>query len=169
MSHPLEEIIRNTDRFVVIGDSSEGRFPGMSYYAYTKANKPFYCLDLGGLTESRGGIKGGKVYTSVAELPDDRADLAIIWTKPKTASKAVDTAHEAGAKRIWFSFGSGHPDAVAKAREHGMDVVEIGRCPVYYLEAANGACKFHTGVVKLSGSYKKPPQTDADAKRREMW
>ncbi len=169
MGHPLEEIIENTDRFVLIGDSSEDRFPAMSFHNYISVGKPFYCLDMGGLTESRGGSKGRKVYTSVAEIPEDRSELAVIWVKPRTAPKAVDLAHEAGCTKIWFSFGSGHRDAVARARQLGMEVVEIGRCPVYYMKDQIPACKAHTMVVKLSGSYRRPPQLNADAKRRELF
>ena len=169
MAHPLETVINGAERFVLIGDSSEDRFPGFSYAAYTKAGKPFYCLDMGGLTASRGPVKGGKVYTSVADLPADRTDLAIVWTKPRTAIRAVDLAHEAGCTRIWFSFGSGHRDAVAKARELGMEVVEIGRCPVYYLDDKPTGCKLHTAMTRVSGTYKRPPQLDANAKRREIF
>ena len=169
MAHVLEQVINDTDRFVMIGDSSEDRFPAMSYDAYTRAGKPFYCLDLGGLTASRGRTKGGKVYTSVADLPDDRADLAIIWVKPSSAARAVGVAHEAGCKRVWFSFKTGHRDAVAKARELGMEVVEIGRCPTYYLADQTGPCKAHTLITKVSGTYNRPPQLDPDAKRREMY
>lgn len=168
MTHPLETVIRNAEPFVVIGDSSEGRFPAQSYNNFTKTKKRFYCIDLGGLTESRGGVKGGKVYAEKDELPDDRSDLAIVWVKPKSATNAVEIAHRTGAKRIWFSFQTGHRDAVARARELGMEVVEIGRCPVHYMEEQIPACRAHTVVLKLSGSYKKAPQTDPDAKRREL-
>ena len=169
MSHPLEDVINQSSGFVLIGDSSEGRFPGFSYNAYSVIGKRFYCLDLGGLTVSRGPTKGGRVYTSVDELPDDRDDLAIIWTKPRTASKAVDVAHEAGCHRVWFSFGAGHPDAVARAQEHGIRVVEVGRCPVYYLAERPLACRAHTLLVKATGLYGKPPRTQADPSQREMW
>lgn len=167
--HPLAALMRTTEGFVVIGDSSHDRFPALSYHAYTTAKKKFYCLDLGGLAESRGPTKGGKVYHTVAELPSDHADLAVIWVKPHDASKAVDVAHEAGCKRVWFSFLTGHVDAVAHARELGMEVVEIGRCPVYFLEGAPTACKVHTAVARLSGTLARPPQLDATAKRRELW
>lgn len=168
MGHPLEDVIRNADGFVLIGDSSQGRFPAQSFHCYTKVGKRFYCLDLGGLTESRGSSPGHKVYTSVDELPEDRCDLAVIWVKPRDAAAAVGTAHEAGCKRVWFSFGSGHRDAVARARELGMEVVEIGRCPVYYMDQMTPACRAHTVLVKLSGTYRKPPQTDAGTKHREL-
>jgi hypothetical protein len=169
MAHPLETVIRDADGFVLIGDSSEDRFPGFSYHAYTRLGKRFYCLDLGGLPVSRGPTKGGKVYHSVAELPADHDDLAIIWVKPRSARRAVEVAHEAGCRRVWFSFQTGHREAVARARELGMEVVEIGRCPVYYLEDKPPACKAHTLVVRLSGTYGRPPQTDPEKKRRELW
>jgi len=169
VSHPLEDVIRNASGFVLIGDSEAGRFPGLSFHIYTTVGKSFYCLDMGGLTESRGGSPGKKVYTTVAELPEDRDDLAVIWVKPGRAKEAVTLAHEAGCKRVWFSFKTGHRDAVALARELGMTVVEIGRCPVYYMDEKVGPCKAHTAILKVSGSYNKPPQTEPDAKRREMW
>lgn len=169
MAHPLETIVAQADGFLLIGDSSEDRFPGFSYNAYTKTGKRFYCIDLGGLTESRGPTQGGKVYGSVAELPEDRDDLAIVWLHPKTAHRGVEVAHEAGCKRIWFSFQTGHRDAVAKARELGMEVVEIGRCPIYYLDGAPAACKLHTMITRVSGTRKRPPQLDVDAPRKEMF
>ncbi len=169
MNHPLQDVLAGADRLVLIGNSAEDRFPGFSYNAYVQAGKPFYCLDMGGLTESRGPTKGGKVYTSVDDLPDDRGDLAVIWVKPHTARAAVDLAHQAGCTRIWFSFGTGHRDAVEHARQLGMDVVEIGRCPVYYLDGAPAACRAHATMARVSGTWKRPPQLDVDAKRRELW
>lgn len=169
MTHPLKTLMDGADGFVLIGDSSADRFPGYSYDSYTRVGKRFHCLDLGGLTESRGPTKGGPVYTAVADLPEDRSDLAVIWVHPKAAADAVVTAHEAGCTRVWFSFKTGHRDAVAKARELGMEVVEIGRCPIYYIDGGSAACKGHRLMVKLTGTYRKPPQTDPDAKRRELY
>ncbi len=91
----------------------------------------------------------------------------MIWVHPNTASTAVDIAHEAGCTRVWFSFSTGHRDAVAHARELGMQVVEIGRCPVLYLDDKPAVCKAHTLMTKATGTYQRPPQTDPNAKRRE--
>lgn len=168
MTHPLETVIRNAQPFVLIGDSSEGRFPGMSFHSYTRMGQRFYCLDLGGRVVSRGLTSGHKVYTSVMDLPDDHTDLAIIWTRPRTAARAVAVAHDAGCKRVWLSFGTAHPDAVARARELGMEVVEMGRCPVCYMKEQVPACLAHTALMKLTGAYNKPPQTSLDRRRREM-
>ena len=62
MTHPLEHVMQRADGFLLIGESSRGRFPAFSYHAYTTVGKRFYCLDLDGLAESRGPTKGGKVY-----------------------------------------------------------------------------------------------------------
>ena len=168
MAHPLEDVMRRAEGFLVIGDSSEDRFPAMSFHCYTRVGKKFHCLDLGGRDRSRGLTKDAKVYTRVADLPE-HDDLAIVWMKPHSARRGVEAAHEAGCKRVWFSFKTAHPDAVARARELGMDVVEIGRCPVHYLERQVPACRAHTAVLQLSGAYRRPPQTDAHARRRELF
>lgn len=167
--HPLERVINSPEPLLLIGHSAEDRFPGFSYNAYTLAAKKFYCLDMGELPVSRGPTTGGKVYHAVAELPDDRGDLAVIWVHPSTAPAAVELAYEAGCKRVWFSFGTGHPKAVARAQELGMAVVEIGRCPVLYLHDKPATCKAHTLLVKATGLYGRPPQTDPNAKRREQY
>ncbi len=168
MSHPLEKIINCADGFLLIGDSSQGRFPAFSYHAYTQSNKRFYCLDMGGLTASRGKTKGGKVYNSVADLPEERDDLAIIWVKPNRANDAVKLAHQAGCKRVWFSFQTANAEAVARAEELGLEIVEAGRCPIYYLEGAPRPCRVHSFLVKQTGIYKRPQQRIFNKKQRTM-
>ncbi|MFT4979585.1 MAG: hypothetical protein ACI8S6_005497 [Myxococcota bacterium] len=164
--HALEKIMAEADGFLLIGHSGEGRFPGLSYHAYTTAGRRFYCLDMGGLTESRGSSAGGPVYTRVEDLPPDHDDLAIIWVKPHTATAAVELAAAAGCERVWFSFKTGHRDAITRAAELGLEVVEVGRCPVYYLEGAPMACRLHTNMTRLSGTRRRPPQLEPDPSRR---
>ena len=167
--HPLESVINSPEPLVLIGNSAENRFPAYSYDAYTRMGKKFYCIDMGGLPASRGKSSGGKVYHAASELPEDRGDLAVVWVHPKSALAAVELAHAAGCRRLWFSFGSGHGDAVSRAGELGMQVVEIGRCPVLYLSEKRPECKGHELMTKVSGLYKQPPRTTPGAKRREMF
>ncbi|MFT7625223.1 MAG: putative CoA-binding protein [Myxococcota bacterium] len=167
-THPLQSVMRDAGTLVLIGDSSQDRFPAYSYHSYTQTGQPFVCLDLGGLTESRGSTAGGPVYPTVEALPE-HGPLAIVWLKPRSATRGVEAAHAAGCTRIWFSFKTGHPDAVARAAELGMEVVEIGRCPVYYSANKAPACKAHTLLVKATGVWKRPPQLDPKADRRELY
>lgn len=169
MVHPLETVIRNAEPFVFICDSAHDRFGAMSYTNNHIKKHRVYYLDMGGLTASRGKVSGEKVYAKPEELPEDRTDLAVIWVHPHQAKEAVDIANQIGTKRVWFSFKTGHRDAVAHAKELGMEIVEIGRCPVHYMDGQVPACAAHTALVKLTGAYGKPPQTDPSAKRRELW
>ncbi|MDB4973150.1 MAG: hypothetical protein JWN48_1491 [Myxococcaceae bacterium] len=169
MHHPLEDIIRTAEPFVFIGDSREDRFPAMSYANAERKQHRVYYLDLGGLTQSRGPVRGGKVYAHAGEIPSDRSDLAVLWVKPSSARRAVDVAHGLGARRLWFSFKTGHIEAVEHARALGLTVVEIGRCPVFYMEGQIPACALHTLAVKASGAYRLPPQTEPRSARRELY
>lgn len=171
MTHPLADVIDGADKLVLIGDSTADRFPAASYHAYVTAGKAFYCLDLGGLTEARGPSKGGVVYASPDDIPDDHGDLAVIWVTPRRATEAVDIAHDLGCTRVWFSFLTGHRDAVARAKELGMKVVEVGRCPVYFMDPKTipFLCRVHVAMVNVSGTTKRPPVTEADSGQRELW
>ena len=60
------------------------------------------------------------------------------------------------------------PDAVARAKDLGMDVVEVGRCPVYYLGGGVAGCRAHTFAARMTGLVGKPPNTEADKNRREL-
>jgi predicted CoA-binding protein len=168
MAHPLERVINEAEGFLLIGESNNDRFPAFSYNAYVQTKKKFYCLDMDGLTESRGPIKGGRVYDSIETLPNDRGDLALIWVRPESAVRAVELAYQAGFKRLWFSFNTGHKAAIDKAQELKMKIEEIGRCPVYYLNETPKICALHPIAVKTSGAYSKPPQLNLNTKRREL-
>lgn len=160
--------MEEADGFLLIGDSGSNRFPATSFNCYTKIGKRFYCLDMDGLAESRGFSKGQKVYTSVDELPEERGDLAILWVHPYRAHDAVSLAHKAGATKVWFSFGTCSESAFEHAKSLDMEIVEIGRCPVFFLGRQVGPCRIHTAMVGLSGARKLPPQTDFHQKRREL-
>lgn len=169
MSHPLQDLITRADGFLLIGQSGGGRFPALSFHAYTRAGKRFYALDLDGMKESRGPSKGQRVYSSVDELPAERGDLAIVWVQPHALVRAVEVAHQAGCKRLWISFQTVDAAGVARARALGMEIVEIGRCPVYYLDDKPPSCAGHTLLARVSGTWSLPPQTDAEGPRRELW
>ncbi len=170
MAHPLRDVMDAADGFLLIGESGKDRFPGFSFHAYTVTKKRFFCLDLDGMTRSRGPTTGERVYTSVDELPEDRGDLAIIWVTPPTCVRAVEVAHEAGCKRVWFSFGTASRAGVERAHELGLQILEIGRCPVYYLKGAPTICALHTAMTKVSGTHRRAPVVQIHDKRpKELW
>jgi predicted CoA-binding protein len=170
MNAYLSEIINNAENFLLIGDSSSNRFPAMSFHCYTEANKSFHCIDLGGLKESRGFSGGLPVLNSIEELPEGwSGKLAIIWVLPVLAAECTRMAASVGCTQVWYSFQTASPEALKVAEEHGMEVIECGRCPVYFFEGAKPLpCRMHTAAVKLTGTIDLPRQLDLDADRREL-
>lgn len=171
MNHPLEEVIQTDSPLLLIGDSDSDRFPAMSYHCYMQGNRPFFCLDLGSLSGSRGFTKGGPVMSSLDELPKDwGGELAVVWVHPFRAAECVRLAASVGCTKVWFSFQTVSEAAVAEAAELGLEVVEAGRCPVFYLDKPTAfPCKVHSLLVRLTGTRALPPQTHAGAGRKELF
>ena len=70
---------------------------------------------------------GLNVVNSLADLPStvDRNDVvAIVFRRPTETLAVVEDAKKGNITAVWFQLGVAHPDAVAKAKEYGMDVVE---------------------------------------------
>lgn len=170
VNQELADIINSAENFLLIGDSSSNRFPGMSFHCYTQANRAFHCIDLGGLDTSRGFTSGQPVLNSFDELPDDwKGELAIIWVLPVMAAECTRMAADVGCTKIWYSFMTVSPEALAVAEERGLEVVEAGRCPVFFMDGTKPLpCRMHTAAVRLTGTLGLPPQTTVSGKRREL-
>ncbi len=163
----LHDVMAETEPFLLVGDSDSERFPGMSFACYQKVGRAFCYLDLGSRDLSV-EAKGQRIFHSVEELGDWGGDLALIWVHAITAIKALELAHKAGCKRVWFSFGTGNSAAVALAAELGIQVVEVGRCPVLFLKERAGPCRVHGWFANATGLTGLPPQLDAGLSRREL-
>lgn len=156
-----------TKPVLLIGDSDSDRFPRTSFVCYQKVGKPFHYLDMG-RRDLSDYSKDHPILYSVEELGEWGGDLAIIWVHPITAVKALELAHQAGCKRVWFSFGAGNQVAVDLAGELGVEVLEVGRCPVFFLKERAGPCKVHAWLAQASGLTKLEPQLHAGPDRREL-
>jgi len=163
--------MRASSPLLLIGDSDSDRFPAMSYHCYMQGDRPFFCLDLGSLSVSRGFTKGGPVMSSLDELPDNwGGELAVVWVHPYRAAECVRLAASVGCTKVWFSFQTVSEEAVEVAAKLGLEVVEAGRCPVFYLENPSALpCKVHTLMARLMGARALPPQTRAGPGRRELY
>jgi hypothetical protein len=170
VNQELADLINRPEPFLLIGDSSSNRFPGMSFHCYSQAGRSFYCVDLGGLDTSRGYTSGQPVLNTIDELPEDwNGDLAIIWVLPVMAAECTRMAAEAGCTKVWYSFQTVSAEALSVAEELGVEVVEAGRCPVYFMEGPKPIpCRVHTAAVRLTGTLGLPSQTSLTGKRREL-
>lgn len=68
-------------------------------------------------------LLGRKAHATLAELKG-KVDIVDIFRPSEDVPAIVDAAIEAGAKVIWMQEGIRHSEAAAKARAHGMAVVE---------------------------------------------
>ena len=78
-------------------------------------------------------------------------------------------AADVGCTKIWYSFMTVSPEALAVAEERGLEVVEAGRCPVFFMDGPKPLpCRMHTAAVRLTGTLGLPRQTTISDKRREL-
>jgi predicted CoA-binding protein len=109
--------------FGVVGASTDrGKF----------GNKVLRCYLQSGLTavpvnpkESR--IEGIDCVASLEELPDTVRSISVI-TPPRVTDLVVDAAIRRGITGIWMQPGAESSSAVAKCREHGINVIADGSC-----------------------------------------
>lgn len=163
----LHAVMAETTPVLLIGDSDSDRFPKTSFACYQNIGKAFHYLDMG-RRDLSAHAKGQPILYGAEELGDWGGDLALVWVHPLTAVKAVELCHEAGCKRVWFSFDSANASALERAADLGIQVLEVGRCPVFFLENRTGPCRIHGWVADVVGLTDLEPQLHAGPKRREL-
>lgn len=164
----LRAVMAETKPLLLIGDSDSDRFPRTSFACYQKIGKAFHYLDMGHRDLSKYAKEHPILYRTEELGEDWGGDLAVIWVHAFSAVKALELAHQAGCSRVWFSFGAGNPDAVALAGELGIEVLEVGRCPVFFLNEQAGPCMVHAWVARTFGLTELGPQLHAGPGRREL-
>ncbi|TYO99261.1 putative CoA-binding protein [Geothermobacter ehrlichii] len=77
-------------------------------------------------------IEGQPCVASVDRLPPEVKSISII-TPPQVTQKVVELAIGHGIENIWMQPGAEHPDAVAAARDAGLNVIADGSCVLVVL------------------------------------
>ena len=103
-------------------------------------------------------VEGQPCYQRLADVPVPVDGVVVMVTGDAVPAVLADAA-AAGVSRVWLFKGLGGPgafseDAVARARGHGMQVVE-GACPLMFLEPVGGFHKVHRLFRRLNGSLPK--------------
>ncbi len=71
-------------------------------------------------------IDGYRSYPLLSKLPE-RVDIVNVFRAPQHLPRIVDDAAAIDAPVVWGQFGVVHPEAEAKAKAHGIDLV-MDRC-----------------------------------------
>ncbi|MGW1142204.1 CoA-binding protein [Streptomyces zhihengii] len=72
-------------------------------------------------------VHGEQGYASLADIPFP-VDVVDVFVNSDLAGQVADEAVAAGAKAVWFQLGVVDPEAYARTREAGLDMV-MDRCP----------------------------------------
>lgn len=73
-------------------------------------------------------VLGEKSYPSLKDIPPEiSVDVVDIFRQPEAVPAVVEEAIERGVKVIWMQEGISHPEAAARAREAGIEVI-MDRC-----------------------------------------
>jgi predicted CoA-binding protein len=119
-------------RFAVAGVSRDPRQP--ANHIYRRLRDAGY--EVAATNPVAQEVEGDVCYPNLAAVPGT-LDGVVIATPPTVTGEVVRACAERGVKRVWMhrSFGEGSvsEEAVAWAREHGMDVI-VGGCPMMFCE-----------------------------------
>lgn len=94
-------------------------------------------------------IGGEPCYPSLAAL-EGKAEGVLICVPPRAAVQALREAAQTGLKNIWLQQGAQSSEALALAKELGLNPV-TGKCILMYAQPVRSVHAFHRLVARLFG------------------
>ncbi len=144
----LRDILTRTRRIAVVGVSMNPVRPS-HYVARYLSLKTFEVVPVNpGHTGEM--LFGQRVVASLSQI-EGEVDMVDIFRRSEHVAPIVDEALDAfpGLQTLWMQIGVEHPEASAKARVRGVDVV-MDRCPKIEYQRLFGELRmggFNTGVI----------------------
>jgi predicted CoA-binding protein len=132
--------------FAVVGHTGKKNFPRLTYRGLKRLGKTAFAVD-----PSVEEIDGDPAYADLADLP--RHVDAVVLEVPKEETREwIGKAAEAGVKEVWIHMARETPEALALAKQKGLNV-RSGTCAVMYLERGLSYHSLHKWINKLAGKY----------------
>lgn len=132
--------------FAVVGNKAKRNFPGLTYRGLKKLGKMAFPVD-----PSTKEIEGDTAYPDLRSLPEE-VDAVVLEVPKKETLDWVARAAEAGIKDVWIHMQRETPEALALAKENGINV-RSGTCAVMYLTPGFTYHSLHKWIMKLVGRY----------------
>ena len=130
--------------YAVVGHSSKKPFPKLTYQGLKERGKQVFPVD-----PSAQEVDGDPTFGSLADLPGAVQAVVLEVPREETADW-VSRAADAGIEHVWIHMNRETPEALAIARERGLDL-RYGTCAVMYLKG--GFHKMHKWIMKWRGRY----------------
>ena len=132
--------------FAFVGHSAAKPFPALSFGHAKRLGKQVFPID-----PSVPHIAGEKTFTDFASLPG-KVEAAVLEVPREETARWVGLAADAGIKSVWIHMNRETPEALALAKERGVEVF-TGSCAVMYLVKGPSYHSVHKWVNKLAGKY----------------
>ena len=132
--------------FAVVGDEKKKNFPRLTYRGLKKLGKKVFPVD-----PSAGEIEGDTAYADLTRLPE-RVDAVVLEVPKQDTRDWVARAAEAGIEHVWIHMQRETPEALALAKDKGMNV-RSGTCAVMYVTPGLTYHSIHKWIMKLVGRY----------------
>jgi predicted CoA-binding protein len=132
--------------FAVVGHSKAKPFPILSYRKLKAMGKKVYAVDPG-----TAPVDCDRAYPDLAALPEPVEGLLVEVPKAQTKDW-VAAAAKAGIGHVWVHMAHETPEAVALAKEKGINL-RTGTCAVMYLNPGLSYHGIHKLIMKATGKY----------------
>jgi predicted CoA-binding protein len=134
------------ESFAFVGHSAKKGFPTLSYTELKKQGKKVFAVD-----PSVEEIGGERTYPDLASLPE-KVDAVVLELPREETEDWVRKTADAGIPNVWIHMTRETPEAVALARERGLNVL-TGTCAVMYVKRGFSYHSLHKWIDRLTGKY----------------
>ena len=144
MDLSVKEFFRR-GRFGIVGVSRSGRKFGNTIFSELKTRG----YDLFIVHPQLKEIGGEKCYDHIGSLAG-KIDGVIVCVDPRKSADVVREAIQAGIKNIWLQQGAESTEALALAREEGVNLV-ARKCILMHAQPVRSFHSFHRAIAGLFG------------------
>jgi predicted CoA-binding protein len=134
------------ESYAFVGHTAERGFPTLSYGEMRKQGRKVYAVD-----PSVPEIAGDRAYPDLASLPE-KVEALVLEVPPDETATWVGRAADAGIRDVWIHMGRDTPEALALAKERGLQVL-TGTCAVMYVKPGFSYHTLHKWANQLTGRY----------------
>jgi len=134
------------ESFAVVGHTAKRGFPKLTYGALRQQGRKVFAVD-----PSASEIEGDKAYPDLASLPE-KVEAVVLEVPKEETEDWVRRAAEAGIRNVWIHMTRETPEAVALAKQRGLNVL-TGTCAVMYVTPGFTYHTLHKWVNQLTRQY----------------
>jgi len=132
--------------FAVVGHAAKKNFPYLTYRGLKQQGRVVFPVD-----PSTKEIDGDRAHADLTLLPE-KVDAVVLEVPKEDTKDWIGQVADAGIKHVWIHMQRETPEALALAKERGLDVLS-GTCAVMYVTPGFTYHSIHKWIMRLVGRY----------------